>query len=331
MKETPQVFPDKEERFQFLEPIEALPPLITGDDLSVGYGEKTVLRKLSFSIQETARIALLGQNGNGKSTFAKLLTGILAPQQGSMHLSPKLKVGYFAQHQEEALPLNETPVSYFETLMKGKTETQIRTHLSQFGLQGEKALTEIKKLSGGEKARLLFAKISLDRPNLLILDEPTNHLDIKGREALAVALNEYQGAVILITHDFSLIEEVAEELWLVKSERCLPFEGDLSDYKEVLLEKPVDKVKQKELEKKKEEKVLQKQNQAEKRRLKVEFLALERKMKELTSEKENIEKRFEGTLSGDDILKITQQINLIQKEIDETEEKWFILYEQLAE
>lgn len=328
MQQTPAVYPDKEDRFSFLEPIKALPPLITGEGVFVGYGDKIVLRNLSFSIQETARIALLGQNGNGKSTFAKLLTGFLVPQKGNMHLSPKLKIGYFAQHQEELLPLDETSVSYFSLLMKDKTQTEVRAHLASFGLQGDKALTEIKKLSGGEKARLLFAKIALDKPNLLILDEPTNHLDIKGREALASALNDYKGAVLLITHDFSLIEEVSEELWLVKNERCLPFEGDLEDYKKLLLEKPLDKEKQKQIEKEKKEKQIQKQSQFEKRKLKANLLEIERKMKTLAQEKESLEKLFETVFSGEEVLKITQKIKSIQKEIDETEEKWFILYEE---
>ena len=327
MLKTPAVYPDKEERFFFLDPLQALPPLIMGDNVSVGYEDKTVLRKLSFSISDTARIALLGENGNGKSTFAKLLTGILNPKEGELHFSSKLKVGYFSQHQEEMLPLNETPVSYFETLMVGKKEAEVRSYLALFGLQGDKALTSIKKLSGGEKTRLLFAKIALDRPNLLILDEPTNHLDIKGREGLAVALNDYKGAIILITHDFSLIEEVAEDLWLVKNERCAPFEGDLSDYKKLLLEKPLDKAKKRESEEKKASKLIQKQNQAEKRKIKAEILSIERQIKELTSEKENLEKLFETMLSSDKIIETSKKITTIQKNIDLLEEKWFSLAE----
>ena len=211
--------------------------------------------------------------------------------------------------------------------MVGKKEAEVRSYLALFGLQGDKALTSIKKLSGGEKTRLLFAKIALDRPNLLILDEPTNHLDIKGREGLAVALNDYKGAIILITHDFSLIEEVAEDLWLVKNERCAPFEGDLSDYKKLLLEKPLDKAKKRESEEKKASKLIQKQNQAEKRKLKAEILSVERQIKELTSEKENLEKLFETMLSSDKIIETSKKITTIQKNIDLLEEKWFSLAE----
>ena len=331
MTETPAVYPDKEERFSFLEPIKALPPLISGEDISLGYDEKIVLRKLSFSISDTARIALLGQNGNGKSTFAKFLAGVLALKSGQVHASSKLKVGYFAQHQEEELPLEETPVSYFSSLMDGKNETEVRSHLASFGLTGEKALTKIRLLSGGEKARLLFAKISLEQPNLLILDEPTNHLDIKGREALAVALNDYQGAVVLITHDFSLIEQVADELWLVNNANCKPFEGDLLDYQKILLEKQVDKAKQKELQKEKELKLKQKQQGAEKRKLKALILEVEREIKKLTLEKEGLEKRFETVLTNEEIIDISQKIKEIQKEIDKMEEKWFSLSEQMEE
>ena len=222
-------------RFNFPEPQELPPPLLTVEDVSVGYGDNIVLKKLNFSIVNNDRIALLGANGNGKSTLAKLLSGRLPPLSGSLRASSKLNIGYFAQHQAEELPMEQTPLEYMSSLMPTASETAVRSHLAGFGLEQEKALTPIANLSGGEKARLLFAAMSRTSPQLLILDEPTNHLDMDARDALVEALNAYQGSIILITHDFNLIELVADDLWLVAKGRCLPFAGDLSDYKAYLL------------------------------------------------------------------------------------------------
>ena len=335
MQELPALMVDKEERFSFLEPEDAVPPLISAEDVQLGYDEKVVLRNVAFSLAENERIALLGQNGNGKSTLAKFMVGVLKAQKGTVHYWDKLKIGYFSQHQEEELPLNETPVSYFESLMKGENQTTVRTHLASFGLTGEKALTQIQRLSGGEKSRLLFAKMALKKPNLLILDEPTNHLDIKGRSALAMALNDYKGSIILITHDFQLIQEVAETLWLVKEGKCTPFDGDLEEYKQFLLTPVVDKKQEKALLKEKQEKEAQKQAQkqsfAEKRKLRADLLAIERQMKALADEKEKIEKLFETMLSSDEIVRLSKKNMEIQKDIDVLEEKWFSLSEMLEE
>ncbi len=335
MQELPALMVDKEERFSFLEPEEAVPPLISTEGVQLGYDEKVVLRNVSFSLAENERIALLGQNGNGKSTLAKFMVGVLKAQKGTVHYWDKLKIGYFSQHQEEELPLNETPVSYFESLMKGENQTTVRTHLASFGITGEKALTQIQRLSGGEKSRLLFAKMALKKPNLLILDEPTNHLDIKGRSALAMALNDYKGSIVLITHDFQLIQEVAETLWLVKEGKCTPFEGDLEEYKQLLLTPVVDKKQEKALFKEKQEKEAQKQAQkqsfAEKRKLRADLLAIERQMKALAEEKEKIEKLFETPLSSDEIVRLSKKNMEIQKDIDVLEEKWFSLSEMLEE
>lgn len=335
MQELPALMVDKEERFSFLEPEEAIPPLISAEGVQLGYDEKVVLRNVAFSLAENERIALLGQNGNGKSTLAKFMVGVLKAQKGTVHYWDKLKIGYFSQHQEEELPLDETPVSYFESLMKGENQTTVRTHLASFGLTGEKALTQIQRLSGGEKSRLLFAKMALKKPNLLILDEPTNHLDIKGRSALAMALNDYKGSIVLITHDFQLIQEVAETLWLVKEGKCTPFDGDLEEYKQFLLTPVVDKKQEKALLKEKQEKEAQKQAQkqsfAEKRKLRADLLAIERQMKALAEEKEKIEKLFETMLSSDEIVRLSKKNMEIQKDIDVLEEKWFSLSEMLEE
>ncbi|MBQ8250427.1 MAG: ABC-F family ATP-binding cassette domain-containing protein [Alphaproteobacteria bacterium] len=335
MQELPALCLDKEEHFSFLETTKAVPPLIKAEGVQLGYDDKVVLNNVSFSLAENERIALLGQNGNGKSTLAKFIAGVLTAQKGSVHFWDNLKIGYFSQHQEEELPLSETPISYFESLMNGAHQTAIRSHLATFGLTGEKALTQIQKLSGGEKSRLLFAKMALKKPHLLILDEPTNHLDIKGRSALAMALNEYKGSIILITHDFQLIQEVAETLWLVKEGKCTPFDGDLEEYKQLLLTPFVDKKQEKALLKEKQERQAQKEAKkllnANKRKIKADILALERALAQLNKEKEEFEKKFESPLTPDEILEITKKITSIQKEIDVLEEKWFSLSEMLEE
>jgi ATP-binding cassette subfamily F protein 3 len=186
-------------------------------------------------IDSDDRIALLGQNGNGKSTLAKLMAGRLKPMSGEFMRARKLVTGYFAQHQLDELDANKTAL---ETLWGHRPlfdETTARTRLGGFGFSGDKADTPIASLSGGERARLLLAIATLDKPNLLILDEPTNHLDIDAREELLTALNEYEGAVVLISHDRRLIEACADRLLLVADGRLTPYEGDLEDYKRLVL------------------------------------------------------------------------------------------------
>jgi ATP-binding cassette subfamily F protein 3 len=218
------------------QPEAVAPPLLTIDEVAVGYEPgKPVLSHLHLRIDPDDRIALLGKNGNGKSTLAKLLSGRLAPQSGEMTRARKLIVGYFAQHQLDELDGEMTPVETMARVRPLLDGQQLRTRLGGFGFSNEKALTPIAKLSGGEKARLLLAVATLDKPNLLILDEPTNHLDIDAREELLEALNEYEGAVILISHDRRLIEGSADRLMLVADGRAEPYDGDLDDYRRLVL------------------------------------------------------------------------------------------------
>ncbi|MCX8132962.1 MAG: ATP-binding cassette domain-containing protein [Roseococcus sp.] len=224
-------------RFAFPEP-EALPPPILQIRRGVaGYGERVVLRGLDLRLDQEDRIALLGANGNGKSTLAKLLAGRLAPLAGEMHRDRRLRVGYFAQHQAEELDPGGTPLSHMAEALPRATETQHRAQLARFGLDADRAETPIASLSGGEKARLLLALTTREAPQLLILDEPTNHLDMDAREALVRALADYQGAVVLISHDPHLVELVADRLWLVAEGTVRPFEGDLEDYRAHLAER----------------------------------------------------------------------------------------------
>ena len=224
--------------FDFREPTELAPPLLSFDKASVGYVPgKPILRDIDLRIDPDDRIALLGSNGNGKSTFAKLVAGRLQPMDGHHHRSGKLFTGFFAQHQIEDMDGDQTPYSLMADLMRGAREPVVRARLGRFGFGQDKANTQVKSLSGGERARLNFALITYDAPPMLIFDEPTNHLDIESREALAVAINEYKGAVILITHDWHLLELTADQLWLVGDGRVKPFDGDLEDYRKLMLGK----------------------------------------------------------------------------------------------
>ena len=224
--------------FDFPEPAELSPPLISFDKVSVGYVPgKPVLRDIDLRIDPEDRIALLGSNGNGKSTFAKLVAGRLQPMEGHHHRSGKLFTGFFAQHQVEDMDGEATPFKLMAELMPGGREPVVRARLGRFGFGQEKANTLVKSLSGGERARLNFALITHAAPPMLIFDEPTNHLDIESREALAVAINEYKGAVILISHDWHLLELTADQLWLVGDGKVKPFDGDLEDYRKLMLGK----------------------------------------------------------------------------------------------
>ena len=222
---------DRSITFSFPEAIELPPPLIAIQGVDVGYtpGEP-VLRNLDLRIDPDDRIALIGSNGNGKSTLVKLLSNRLKHQSGQIVKAPKLEIGYFAQHQTDELHMDETPYLHIARALGDKKESQVRGHLGRFGFSADKADTKVSNLSGGEKARLLFSLMSCGKPNILLLDEPTNHLDIDAREALVQALNAFEGAVILVSHDAHLIELVAERLWLVADGTCSPYAGTLDEY-----------------------------------------------------------------------------------------------------
>ena len=222
--------------FDFPSPTELKPPLITLDMAAVGYTENApILRKLNLRIDPDDRIALLGRNGNGKTTLARLLAAQLAPMEGEVHASGKMRVGYFTQYQVEELHGDDTPLEHMTRMMKGKTPGAVRAQLGRFGFSGDKAVTRVAKLSGGERARLALALITRDAPHLLILDEPTNHLDVDSREALVQALNGYDGAVILVSHDRHMVELTADRLVLVEDGRALDYAGSIDDYIDFVL------------------------------------------------------------------------------------------------
>ena len=223
--------------FTFPEPEELSPPIIATEGVSVGYGDTVILSKLDLRIDQDDRIALLGKNGEGKSTLSKMLSGRLAPMSGKMTQSSKLRIGFFAQHQVDELYIDETPLQHLQRERPEEGQAKLRARLAGFGLGAAQADTEVGRLSGGQKARLSLLLATLDAPHLLILDEPTNHLDIESREALVEALTAYTGAVILVSHDMHLLSLVADRLWLVSQGTVKPYEGDLTSYRSLLLEK----------------------------------------------------------------------------------------------
>jgi len=216
--------------FNFPNPDELRPPLITLDLASVGYGDKTILSRLNLRIDPDERMALLGRNGNGKTTLARLLAAQLTPMDGAMNASGKMRVGYFTQYQVEELDREETPLQHMAALMKGATPAAVRGQLGRFGFSGDKATTQVGRLSGGERARLALALITRDAPHMLILDEPTNHLDVDAREALIQALNAYTGAVVIVSHDRHMLEMTADRLVLVDKGTGQDFDGSIEDY-----------------------------------------------------------------------------------------------------
>ncbi|SPH21565.1 putative ABC transporter ATP-binding protein YheS [Ascidiaceihabitans donghaensis] len=221
--------------FTFPEPEEMSPPIINIEGGSTGYGDTVVLKKLDLRIDQDDRIALLGKNGQGKSTLSKLLSDRLDLMGGRMNRSTKLRIGYFAQHQVDELFVDETPLQHLQSMRPGVLQSKLRANLAGFGLGPDQAETVVGRLSGGQKARLSLLLATLDAPHMLILDEPTNHLDIESREALVEALTAYTGAVILVSHDMHLLSMVADRLWLVSDGTVKPYDDDLESYRKLLL------------------------------------------------------------------------------------------------
>ncbi|PCD75766.1 ABC-F family ATP-binding cassette domain-containing protein [Pseudothioclava arenosa] len=221
--------------FTFPAPEQLSPPIIALDGAAVGYGGAPILRRLNLRIDQDDRIALLGRNGEGKSTLSKLLAGKLEVCDGKIARSSKLRIGYFAQHQVDELDLGATPLLHLQRILPEEAQSKLRARLAGFGLGADQAETVVGKLSGGQKARLSLLLATWDAPHLLILDEPTNHLDIESREALVEALTEYSGAVILVSHDMHLLSLVVDRLWLVKGGAVAPYGGDLEAYRAELL------------------------------------------------------------------------------------------------
>jgi ATP-binding cassette subfamily F protein 3 len=212
------------------------PPIIAVDNVSVGYDpENPVLNRVTLRIDADDRIALLGSNGNGKSTLVKLLANRLPPFSGNITRADKISIAYFAQHQLDELNEDGSPYDHVRKLMPDATETKVRGRTGAIGFSGKAGDTLVRSLSGGEKARLLLGLATFFGPNMIILDEPTNHLDIDSRAALAEAINEFPGAVIMVSHDRYLIEACADQLWVVADHTVTTYDGDLDDYRRMVL------------------------------------------------------------------------------------------------
>ncbi|UPQ87782.1 ABC transporter ATP-binding protein [Vibrio sinaloensis] len=216
--------------FEFRQPAALPNPIIMMDDVSAGYDDTLILEKIRLNLVPGSRIGLLGRNGAGKSTLIKLLSRELQAQSGDLTYSQGVKIGYFAQHQLETLHPEETPLQHMMQIAPDKNELELRNYLGSFGFQGEKALEKVAPFSGGEKARLVLALLVWQKPNLLLLDEPTNHLDLDMRQALTLALQTFEGAMVIVSHDRYLLRATTDDLYLVHDRQVAPFDGDLNDY-----------------------------------------------------------------------------------------------------
>ncbi len=324
--------------FDFPPPQELAPPLLTLDDVAVGYApDRPVLRHLDLRLDPDDRVALLGANGNGKSTLAKLIAGRLVPQSGHQTRSPKLRCGFFAQHQIEELNPESTPYDHLARLLPTATPAALRARLARFGFGEDKVFVRARDLSGGEKARLNFALISYEAPNLLILDEPTNHLDIEAREALVAALNEFAGAVILVSHDWHLLSLAADRLWLVADGAVRAWDGDLEDYRRFLLEsRPADSAKERQAGGAKRE---QRRAAAGRRQaldpLRRALRAAEQRLSELSQRKDALQRRLADpatyAATGADLAELMREQATLEGALAEAETVWLAAAEALQE
>lgn len=313
------IIADRTTRFSFPEPEELQASIITLHDVDIGYEPgKPILKKLNRSIAMDDRIALLGANGNGKSTLIKLLSGKLAALGGEVLRSGKLRVGYFAQHQAEEMDMSATPYELMREMLPGWAEPKIRAMLGQFGFDKTKADTIIDKLSGGEKARLLFCQMSYNAPHIMLLDEPTNHLDIDAREALIQALNGYPGCVIIVSHDPHIVECVADQLWLVKDGKVEAYNGDLDDYRRLIID-------QRKAERADAKKAGKKEKNNKKDGKPKDASALEKELEQLTREMG----RIEGEMASANALESHKVMNTlladyakVQTQLQEIEAAW---------
>ena len=314
------VMADRVTKFTFPEPEEQKSPMIVLEDVDAGYSaDKPVLKKLQLRIDADDRIALLGANGNGKSTLMKLISGRLPPLAGEIHKSGKLRVGYFAQFQTDELDVEATPYEVMRRAMKDVPEAKIRAAIAKFGFDKFKADTKVGELSGGEKARLLFCLMSFDAPHIMLLDEPTNHLDIDAREALMQALNNYNGAVILVSHDPHLVECVADRLWIVADGTCKPYDGDLDEYRQLVVQQ---RKREREQEKQKAKKQKKEESQPLLSNAEKEAAKLEKKIADITLRKDAIENEIANACEKNDVKQL-KDLNIthaeLQKQLSATE------------
>ncbi|MCE9730929.1 ABC transporter ATP-binding protein [Pectobacterium sp. IFB5596] len=332
-------------RFSFRAP-ESLPnPLMKMEKVSAGYNDKLILESIKLNLVPGSRIGLLGHNGAGKSTLIKLLAGTLAPLKGEIGLAKGVKLGYFAQHQLEFLRADESPLQHLVRLAERETEQQLRDYLGGFGFQGDKVTEITERFSGGEKARLVLALIVWQRPNLLLLDEPTNHLDLDMRQALTEALIDFEGALVVVSHDRHLIRSTTDDLYLVHDQKVEPFDGDLEDYQQWLVglqrqENAADETPKENAANSAQGRKDQKRREAELRTqtqpLRKQITKLEQQMEKLGEALAALEARLADSAIYDisrkaELTDCLQQQTKVKIELEETELSWLDAQEQLEQ
>ena len=323
--------------------------LVGLESVQAGYGDNIVLGDVTMRILAGQRIGLLGRNGEGKSTLIKVICGELEKQAGELNHNKHFKAGYFAQHQVEQLNLEQSPIWHIQSLGDGISEQEARNFLGGFAFNGDKSLEKVAGFSGGEKARLVLAMITWQEPNLMLLDEPTNHFDIEMREALALALQNYHGAVILVAHDKNLLESVVDEFWLVNDGKAKPFKGDLNDYQKWLnenrwgankesnanrAEQSSDKPPAQSSQSRKEQKRLEAEVRKQKAPLSNRLKKIDQLMQELQSEKASLEEKLaDGEIYQEEnktqLAESMQRSAEVTTQLNELEEEWFEITEQL--
>ncbi len=320
--------------FEFPDPETLPPPLLRLDEVTAGYDGKAVLNRMTIRIDAEDRIALLGANGNGKSTLIRLLAGRLEPMSGEVGRHRKLKIGYFAQHQADELDFDDTPVQALARRRPGDIDERLRSQLCRFGFSQDRADTPIGSLSGGEKARLLFALMTSDAPHILLLDEPTNHLEIAAREALVQAINAYEGAVIIVSHDPHVLELTADTLWLVADGKVEPWEDDLEAYRQYLLANS-----------RREETVVSSAPGNDRRDARRRAAERRQGMAPLRREVENAEKRIASLETekvrlqqaladpalyngaSDRLIALQKELGSVERDLEDAEERWIAAHE----
>jgi len=338
-------------QFTFAQPDKLPKPLLTLEKQSAGYGDRVVLGNISLTLSPGARIGLLGRNGAGKSTYMKLLAGELQALSGTRTEARDLSIGYFAQHQLEQISTSDSPLVNLKRFGAARaaraTEQELRDYLGSFGFRGDRVFEPIAPFSGGEKARLVLALVAYRRPNLMLLDEPTNHLDLEMRQALTVALQEYEGAVVLVSHDRHLLRTVADELYVVHGGRAEPFDGDLDDYAKWLAEtgnvpapsvaKPIDAPTADKSESA-EERKQRKREEAERRNrltpLRAAVEKCEKELERLTRLQADIQAQLESPEiytegAKDRLRQLTEQQGRLTREVQQVEAQWLEHSERL--
>ena len=320
--------------FEFREPLRAPDPLLVLEEVRAGYGDKVVLDDVSLSLQSELRIGLLGINGAGKSTFIKTVAGVLAPLGGQMTVNKGLAIGYFAQHQVEMLRDDQSPLWHLGRLAPEIREQELRDYLGGFNFPGDMATSVIEQFSGGEKARLALALIVWQRPNLLLLDEPTNHLDLETREALTVALAQFEGTLVLVSHDRHLLRATTEQLLIVADGKVKPFDGDLDDYRESLLNREAKPVPAAPPQKPPARKTRDPLHRGSKKGLEARIKRLEELMARLNAQKADIEARLGdpalyAEARKDDLRTLLLDQAYVGKELESLEAEWLEKQAQL--